>query len=403
MVKAAFIVARGQNGLRPVFGVPAVRRLVLAARRLGLDGVHVLGRDRSLRQVLSDLIPADAIHLIADTSTIGAITDKVGLIKGDRVLVMRADHVIDRWSLQKLLEAGDRNEGAYWSYDGKGGEDPPGEPVYVVKSDQLVHLLGTMWSDAPSAFAAGAEMERVRIASGLPVLMGDGREGTRGAEASLLRALGVATAQTDSLMSRSIHRPISRFISRRLAKTPVTPNGVTLFTLIVGLAGAFFLGTGSYAMQVLGSLLFLASTILDGVDGEVARLTLRETVSGHYFDIVGDNVVHVAIFLGIALGLSRTAQDPVYLEALGFLLIGFGLCALTVHRLMGHGPEEQGSAEAPWLAGLLVNRDFAYLVVLLALAGRLDWFLFATTVGVYVFALVLFLFDIRRRGRRANA
>ena len=72
MVKAAFIVARDRSGLTPVFGVPAARRLVLVAHGLGLDAVHVLGRDDSLRQVLSDLIPAHAFHTISDVRELSA-------------------------------------------------------------------------------------------------------------------------------------------------------------------------------------------------------------------------------------------------------------------------------------------------------------------------------------------
>ena len=173
---------------------------------------------------------------------------------------------------------------------------------------------------------------------------------------------------------------------------------VTLFNIVVGLAGAFFLAKGVYALQVLGSLLFLLSTILDGVDGEMARLTLKETVLGHYLDIVGDNVVHVAIFFGIALGLYRFAADPVYLHALWFLLCGFFLCALAVHRLMGHGPEKGGFEQAPWLAALLVNRDFAYIVVLAALIHRLSWFLFGAAAGVYAVALIFFAISFVKRG-----
>ncbi len=78
--------------------------------------------------------------------------------------------------------------------------------------------------------------------------------------------------------------------------------------------------------------------------GSLRDSRLKETVLGHYLDIVGDNVVHVAVFFGIALGLYRHTSDPVYVYALGVLLCGFGLCALAVHRLMGHGPGKQGSA-----------------------------------------------------------
>lgn len=363
MVKAVFIVSRNGSGLRPVFGVPVARRLVLVARGLGLDAIHVLGRDDALRRVLSDLIPAHAFHTPSDVRELSGMAGMLGLGDADQVLVMRADHVIDRWSLGQLLERGVGSDSR----------------ICVATAGELASVLQAVWSPGEPATTAG------------------GREEVDAEEAVLLDALGRATHATDSLLSRHIHRPISRFITKRLARTAATPNMVTLFTIMVGLAGAFFLAQGAYAPQVLGSLLFLSSTILDGVDGEMARLKLKETVLGHYLDIVGDNVVHVAVFFGIAFGLYRHTADPVYLHALWFLLCGFAFCALAVQRVMGHGPEKHGSGEAPWLAALLVNRDFAYVVVALALLHRLSWFLIAAAAGTYVVALTLFAISFKKR------
>jgi phosphatidylglycerophosphate synthase len=349
MVRAAIILSPDESGLRRAFGIPAARRCALVAMGLGLDAVHVLGRDESLRPALSDLLPADAFHTISDVREFGRMAGTLGLAEGDRVLVMHAGHPIDRWSLRQLLGAEDQ---------GANGA----APVCIATAGDLPSVFRALWSyGKPEA-----------------------------AESWLLDALGRSTEATDSFLSRRIHRPISRFITRRLVRTAATPNMVTIFNIAVGLAGAFFLAKGVYALQVLGSLFFLLSTILDGVDGELARLTLKESVLGHYLDIVGDNVVHVAIFFGIALGLYRSAADPVYLHALWFLLCGFVLCALAVHRLMGHGPEKPKAGQASWLESLLVNRDFAYIVVLAALVHRLSWFLFGAAAGVYAVALTFF-------------
>jgi phosphatidylglycerophosphate synthase len=395
MVTTAVIVGRaGSRGLEPVFGVPAVRRLVLTARRLGVGAVHLLASDDSLRPGLADLIPAGAFHVIAGVPAFDALAAALDVAGGDGVLVMRADHVVDRWTLDRMLHEANGHEAAFGPANGSGGgKYMPGEPVYVVRPERLERLLGAMWSGASCA-DAGIE----RADSGLlPVVVGEGPDGARTAEASLLGNLGASTARTDSYLSRTVHRPISRAISSRIAKTAVTPNMVTLFHIVLGLAGALLIATGAYLPQVIGGLLFLSATILDGVDGEVARLTLRERDAGHYLDIVGDNVVHVGIFVGIAVGLFRAGNDPAFLWALALLLPGFGLCALAVERAMGHAPGEQGSRESPWMASLLANRDFAYIVALMALLHRLDWFLFATTAGVYLFALGLLLVAGRRR------
>jgi phosphatidylglycerophosphate synthase len=124
----------------------------------------------------------------------------------------------------------------------------------------------------------------------------------------------------------------------------------------------------------------------------VARLTLRETSFGHYLDVITDNLVHVAIFIGLALGLSRATGDASHLYALLALLGGFGLCALSVYQVLlkpGHSPELQSKATR-WLE-VLANRDFAYLVVFLALIDRLGFFLWGAMIGTYVFALGLWV------------
>lgn len=399
MVKAALIVARDGSGLRPVFGVPAARRLVLLARQLGLPAIHLFGRDRALYQCVRDLIPEGAFHTVTDPAQLGPLTERLGLGPADQALVMQAGHVVDRWSLRQLVQAAGAEDLSLSGDDGAGGA--ASEPICLARADLLAPLLRAMWSPGPPPVDAALPGKGMRGAGGLPALLRDGATGTGSAEKALLAALGVATAETDSFLARAIHRPISRFITGGLVKTMTTPNMVTLFNIVVGLAGAFLLAKGTYGAQVLGAFLFVASTILDGVDGEMARLKLRESAFGHYLDIGGDNVVHVAVFVGIALGLYGRTADPVYLRALWLLLAGFGLCALAVQRAMGHGPEKQASAEAPFLAALLVNRDFAYLVLLLALLHRLNWFLFGTTAGVYLFALILFVMS--RRGTRAKA
>ena len=66
--------------------------------------------------------------------------------------------------------------------------------------------------------------------------------------------------------------------------------------------GAFFLAQPSQVWQVLGSLLFLLSTIMDGCDGEIARLTFQESAFGAKLDLITDNVVHLVLFPSIALG-----------------------------------------------------------------------------------------------------
>jgi phosphatidylglycerophosphate synthase len=172
---------------------------------------------------------------------------------------------------------------------------------------------------------------------------------------------------------------------------------VTLFNVAIGLAGAYLFSRGGYGAHVAGSLIFLLCVILDGVDGEVARLKLKETVFGRYLDIITDNIVHVALFIGIALGVARKTGNEQYLYVLGILLGGFALCAIAVGRAVRPGSDEIRSKALDKLTGLLANRDFAYLLIIFALLNGLEWFLMSAAAGTYFFAASVFFLDLHRR------
>src|SRR2546429_9887154 len=90
---------------------------------------------------------------------------------------------------------------------------------------------------------------------------------------------------------------ISLAPTRLLASTSVTPYMMTLTSVAVGLAGApFFLGEAP-ALQLTGAMLFLAHSVLDGCDGELARLKFQQSRRGAILDFWGDNTVHVAVFI----------------------------------------------------------------------------------------------------------
>jgi phosphatidylglycerophosphate synthase len=87
------------------------------------------------------------------------------------------------------------------------------------------------------------------------------------------------TDATDGPMARLIDRKISWRISYLLASTRITPNVVTEMNTALGLLAAAMVASPGYWWRMMGTLLFLGSTVLDGVDGELAHLK-QETESG---------------------------------------------------------------------------------------------------------------------------
>src|SRR5205085_7074638 len=106
----------------------------------------------------------------------------------------------------------------------------------------------------------------------------------------------------DGLVSRYLNRPLSRPMARVLARTAVAPNAVTLFTLALagGVAAILCLG-----WNILGGIGVQAVSVIDGVDGELARLRNRATRFGGVLDAVTDRYDDAAMLGGMAIYAAR--------------------------------------------------------------------------------------------------
>jgi phosphatidylglycerophosphate synthase len=204
----------------------------------------------------------------------------------------------------------------------------------------------------------------------------------RGAESWLLRGL---VKETEGFMSRHVERRISLALTRRLVWTSVTPNTLTLVCLAIGLAGAPFFLSPAPGLQLAGALLFLLHSILDGCDGEIARLKFLESPGGAALDFWGDNTVHVAVFGCMAVGWSQSAHS-FWPLAIGALAIASTLAAALVvaPNVVRRSPRSAGARTTDALA----NRDFIYLIAALALFGKAGWFIVFVAIGTPIFLLV---------------
>ena len=174
---------------------------------------------------------------------------------------------------------------------------------------------------------------------------------------------------------------------------------MTLVSVAVGLVAApFFLGSAAL-LQLTGALLFLAHSILDGCDGELARLKFLASRRGAILDFWGDNVVHVAVFSCIAIGWTLSAGTPWPL-AVGAVAVAATLAsaALVFQRTADDRAQDANSPAAARLAAALTNRDFIYLLILCSAFAKASWFLLAVAVGTPAFFLVV-LWNERRRDR----
>ncbi len=234
----------------------------------------------------------------------------------------------------------------------------------------------------------GSVMESLKgrrrlVAEGCAVMVSD-QLSAAVAETALWDTMG---GSTDGLVDRYFNRPVGRLFSRLLIYTPVSPNLVSVVATFIGLSSCWFFAQGSHDQMILGALVLQFSAVIDCVDGDLARVLFKESKAGKWIDICGDQVVHVGLFASLALGLHR-ADSPAPELWLGLsAVVGVALAFAVVLRGMLR-PEQRSNRRLQTLIDRTTNRDFSVLVLLLAIANRLDIFLWLTAIGVHIFWLI---------------
>jgi len=257
-----------------------------------------------------------------------------------------------------------------------GGEIATGPISAILKSGGI-----------PSLSSSAATIESP-AASLLPFALNGRPEDREEAELRLAKSIREESAHKDAPMARWVDRRISWRISYWLAThTQVTPNAVTIVNTAFGLTAAWMFSIPNYWVRMFAALLFLISITVDGVDGELARLKMVESDFGGTLDIVTDNIVHTAVFVGLLVGCYRVEHSRAYLYLIPILLGGFTACVFATWRAF----EIKGAQAAAWLDKVdrWSGRDFAYLLVVLAVINRLEYFAWGSAFGSYAFAAAL--------------
>jgi phosphatidylglycerophosphate synthase len=195
---------------------------------------------------------------------------------------------------------------------------PPGARV-VVASDGAVALPASLPANVEvRAVADTAGVASVARELGAPVVGADvvrvaradagtritDEAGRRAAEDAVFAALFRSDL---GFVARRLNKPLSvRFTRRVLTATSITPNQITLVAAAFGLVGCALIAAGGYAAMLAGFACQHLQSILDGCDGELARVRLQQSKLGAWLDTFVDDVLNVLITVAIGVGLTRS-------------------------------------------------------------------------------------------------
>jgi phosphatidylglycerophosphate synthase len=101
--------------------------------------------------------------------------------------------------------------------------------------------------------------------------------------------------------NRYVYYPIAKRIVQVLLKTPITANQVTLVQPLIAAVAAYLIAHGSPMYLIAGALVFELRSLLDCVDGSLARAKNQASPNGHALDALCDWLGVVLLYLGIYL------------------------------------------------------------------------------------------------------
>ncbi|NBB26218.1 hypothetical protein GVM20_13875 [Porphyrobacter sp. SLTP] len=209
----------------------------------------------------------------------------------------------------------------------------------------------------------------------------------------------------DGMISRHCNRPLSQAASAALLRFGwIRPGHATLLTLLTALVMLASLLTGTPGGLVAGAVLFQIASVVDGIDGEIARATFRSSKAGASLDSVIDAFTNVAFLAGAGCNfwMQGRAEDAlVGMGAAAVMATGLAILGASAFRREGivhfdgakRIQEQTGSPNARLLKDLTSRDFYCFALLVAALTGVLDVALkvFLAAVIVWLVAIISLL------------
>jgi CDP-L-myo-inositol myo-inositolphosphotransferase len=136
----------------------------------------------------------------------------------------------------------------------------------------------------------------------------------------------------DGPVARWLNRPISTRLSKVLVNFNITPNQISFFSFALSMIAAGLFALGNYGFLVLGGIIAQFASIIDGSDGEVARLKYLSSDYGGWFDAVLDRYADAFLLFGLTWYVYSQYLSP-WALGVGFLaIIGSFMLSYTADK-----------------------------------------------------------------------
>jgi CDP-L-myo-inositol myo-inositolphosphotransferase len=337
--------AKGRHkSLLPLLGLKIIERIILTAKETGIsEFVIVTGFEgKSIRALLGDGekygVSISYVENKNWEKANGISVFKAKRFFTERFVLLMADHIFASNILRRIQRLHFKADESVLAVDKNlsSVNDINDTTKVVVRGNRVVSLNKNlsdyngfdtgMFVCSPSIFKAlekSIRQNKNSLSDGMRILVKERKlrafniqgnfwadcdtyEDLKFAEKKLIKSL---TKPQDGIVSKNFNRKVSGLITKLfLIKTPISPNIITLSTLILAIPIFLLLAKGVYPWILLGGLLIQFLSILDGCDGEIARLKFMKTKWGAFFDTVIDRYVDIIIIFGMIYGYWLTTH-----------------------------------------------------------------------------------------------
>lgn len=186
------------------------------------------------------------------------------------------------------------------------------------------------------------------------------------AEQALLERL--SDKPNDGPVARYLNRPLSVRMSRILVQHDITPNQISLFSFLCSVLAAGLFALGGYFALLLGGVLAQFASIIDGCDGEVARLKYLSSDVGGWYDAVLDRYADAFLLFGLtwhllAVEISGSVLFVGFMAIIGSFMLSY--TADKYDKLMHERVQAGGKT------GLRMGRDVRVFLIFLGAVSNL--------------------------------